>query len=69
VVGDELALRDCGLYPVRDLMGFCFWVMSFLGTTIVWRNQQYRLKEEGRMVRLATAETSDARPVAVDNLA
>jgi ceramide glucosyltransferase len=55
VVGDRLALRDCWLYPLRDLMGFGFWAASFLGTTIVWRDQQYRLEEEGRMVRLAPA--------------
>jgi ceramide glucosyltransferase len=69
VVGDDLALRDCWLYPVRDLMGFCFWIASFLGTTIVWRNQRYRLEKEGRMVLLANPSASDSRTVAVDSLA
>lgn len=58
VVGDRRALRDCWLYPLRDLMGFGFWAASFLGTTIVWRDQQYRLEKEGRMVRLAPAAPS-----------
>src|SRR5208337_2749684 len=49
VVNDKFALRDCWLYPVRDFMGFCFWVASFLGNTIVWRKQQYHLEKEGRM--------------------
>jgi ceramide glucosyltransferase len=69
VVGDELALRNCWLYPVRDFMGFCFWVASFLGTTIIWRNQKYHLGKEGRMVLLAAVKPSDARAVAVDSLA
>jgi ceramide glucosyltransferase len=69
VVGDDLALRDCWLYPVRDLMGFCFWIASFLGTTIVWRNQRYRLEKEGRMVLLADPSASDTGTVAVDSLA
>ncbi len=69
VVDDDLALRDCWLYPVRDLMGFCFWIASFLGSTIVWRSQQYHLEKEGRMAPLAAAKTSEARAVAVDSLA
>ncbi len=68
VVGDGFALRDCWLYPVRDFMGFCFWVASFLGTTIVWRNQQYQMEKEGHMSLIA-ASPSDARTVAVDSLA
>jgi ceramide glucosyltransferase len=68
VVGDELALRNCWLYPVRDFMGFFVWIASFLGRTITWRNQQYQLEEEGRMVPLAATSPSDARAVAVDSL-
>jgi ceramide glucosyltransferase len=69
VVGDKLSLRNCWLYPIRDLIGFCFWVASFFGTTIVWRNQRYRLENDGRMVLLTTPSESDARTVAVDSLA
>ncbi len=69
VVDDDLALRDCWLYPVRDLMGFGFWIASFLGSTIVWRNRRYRLEKEGRMVLLGAASASHARTVAVDSLA
>ncbi len=50
VVGDEHALRLCWLYPVRDLMGFGFWVGSFFGNVITWRGQQYRLELDGLMV-------------------
>jgi len=49
VVRDDHALRLCWLYPVRDLMGFAFWVSSFVGNTITWRGHHYRLKLDGLM--------------------
>ena len=50
VVRDPYALCFCWLYPLRDLMGFGFWVCSFFGNKITWRGQQYRLELEGVMV-------------------
>jgi ceramide glucosyltransferase len=51
VVGDRNSLRECWLYPLRDLLGFGFWVWSMLGgRTIVWRGQRYRLLPRGEMV-------------------
>jgi ceramide glucosyltransferase len=50
VIRDPQALRSCWLYPLRDLLGFLLWVWSFLGTTIVWRGERYRLGREGRMM-------------------
>jgi ceramide glucosyltransferase len=50
VVRDPHALRSCWLYPLRDLLGFLLWVWSYLGTTIVWRGERYRLGREGRMM-------------------
>jgi len=50
IVGDLHALRLCWLYPLRDLMGFGFWLASFVGSTIVWRGQRYRLELDGLMV-------------------
>jgi ceramide glucosyltransferase len=50
VVSDPQAVRFCWLYPLRDLMGFGFWVCSFFGNVITWRGQQYRLEFDGLMV-------------------
>jgi ceramide glucosyltransferase len=69
VVGDRRSLMQCWLYPVRDLMGFCFWAASFIGTTIVWRGERYRLKAEGRMVRIPEHAPTASPAVAVDDLA
>jgi ceramide glucosyltransferase len=37
------------LYPVRDLMGFCFWAASYLGRKILWRGHVYELMPGGKM--------------------
>jgi ceramide glucosyltransferase len=50
VVGDPYALRLCWLYPLRDLMGFVFWVCSFFGNAITWRGKRYLLEFDGFMV-------------------
>ncbi len=52
VVRDRLALRDCWLYPIRDLMGFFFWIASYMGATVVWRQRCYRLLPGGGMLYL-----------------
>jgi ceramide glucosyltransferase len=52
VVGDRRSLRDCWLYPVRDLMGFFFWCGSYFGDTIDWRGERYRLLAKGKMVKV-----------------
>jgi len=57
IVGDPHALRLCWLYPLRDLMGFGFWLCSFLGSTIVWRGHRYRLELDGLMVPVEASMT------------
>jgi len=71
VVRDPFAARYAWTYPIRDFMGFCFWCASFLGTTIVWRKERYRLLYGGKMIRISGPATAEAgsRTVAVDNLA
>jgi ceramide glucosyltransferase len=72
-VGDRNSLRYCWLFPLRDLMGFGFWVASFVGNTVVWREQTYQLEAGGRMAPVypegVLIEEPASAPVAVDNLA
>ena len=60
VVCDRRALNSAWLYPLRDLMGFVFWCASYLGRTIVWRGDRYRLEGCGRMVLVLPATASTA---------
>jgi ceramide glucosyltransferase len=50
---DPRARENCWLYPVRDFMGFGFWLSSYLDDTIQWRGEQYRFQPGGKMVRIA----------------
>jgi ceramide glucosyltransferase len=70
VVRDPYSLRDCWLYPLRDLLGFFLWCASFTGRTVVWRGTHYRLESGGKMVRVGTAEPEKpSGSITVDNLA
>ncbi len=75
-VGDSNSLRYFWLFPLRDLMGFCFWLASFVGSTVLWRNQTYELLHGGLMVPVyptsevrVEVETEASTSVAVDHLA
>jgi ceramide glucosyltransferase len=37
------------LYPLRDLMGFCFWAASYLGRRVLWRGRVFELLPGGKM--------------------
>lgn len=51
MVRDWRALAYCWLYPLRDLMGFGFWLASYAGDSVDWRGERYRLIPGGRMIR------------------
>jgi ceramide glucosyltransferase len=64
VVHDKAALRKAWLYPVRDLMGFCFWVGSYVGSCrLRYRGDPYELLPQGKLRKLAEEprETAPAR--------
>jgi ceramide glucosyltransferase len=64
VVRDGAALRRSWLYPVRDLMGFYFWVGSYLGSSrLRYRGYPYELLPQGRLRRIIeeARETAMAR--------
>ncbi|HEX5235836.1 MAG TPA: glycosyltransferase [Silvibacterium sp.] len=50
VVEERHLLRTALLYPLRDLLGFCYWAASYGSREIVWRNQVYRLDTGGLML-------------------
>jgi ceramide glucosyltransferase len=51
-VHDPHSLSCCWLYPVRDLMGFGFWLASYLSDKILWRGERYRLEAGGTMAKI-----------------
>ena len=49
VVQDRSWLGLLLLYPVSDLMGFCFWAASYSSSRILWRGHVFQLLPGGRM--------------------
>jgi ceramide glucosyltransferase len=49
VVEERPLWRSVLLYPVRDLMGFGFWLASYGSRRILWRGEQYVLERGGSM--------------------
>jgi len=45
VLRDDQVLRDLWLLPLRDLFGLLFWAWSFAGDTVIWRGEEFRLKD------------------------
>jgi hypothetical protein len=53
VVRDRYAVRKAWLYPLRDFMGFFFWVRSYFGSRkLRYRGDPYELLTEGRLRKL-----------------
>jgi ceramide glucosyltransferase len=49
VVGDRSWFGLLILYPVRDLMGFFFWLASYFSSNILWRGRVFQLLPGGKM--------------------
>jgi ceramide glucosyltransferase len=49
VVQEPRWLRCSLLYPLRDLLGFCYWVASYVSNQVRWRGEVYNLLEDGFM--------------------
>jgi ceramide glucosyltransferase len=63
VVEERHLLRTSMLYPLRDLLGFCYWAASYGSREIVWRNQIYRLAEGGLMLPRDGTQREGEQPV------
>ena len=48
-VADPQSWRNGFLYPLRDLLGFCYWAASYLSNQVMWRGEVYDLLEDGYM--------------------
>ncbi len=49
VVRDQSWFNLLVLYPIRDIMGFFFWLASYTSSRIHWRGRKFQLLPGGRM--------------------
>jgi len=52
VARDPRAVALCGLYPLRDLLGFLTWMLSYTSRDFYWRGETYRFGKGGRIAPL-----------------
>jgi ceramide glucosyltransferase len=50
VFNDPVTKQNFWLIPLRDLMHFAIWCYGFFGKEIIWRGQQLRLTQGGKLV-------------------
>jgi ceramide glucosyltransferase len=48
-VHDSLLPRWLWLIPLRDMLAFCTWALSFLGSQVAWRGYRFRLMNGGKL--------------------
>ena len=49
-IGDREGLRGLWLLPLRDIAGLASWALAFVQPVVVWRDAQFVLGRDGRMV-------------------
>ncbi len=61
VVAEPRSVRSALLYPLRDLLGFCYWVASYVSNQVRWRGEVYNLLQDGFMRNDSQARRARAR--------
>jgi ceramide glucosyltransferase len=49
VVAEPRWMRNALLYPLRDLLGYCYWIASYVSNQVKWRGEVYNLLQDGFM--------------------
>jgi ceramide glucosyltransferase len=63
VVDEPSLTRSALLYPLRDLLGFCYWAASYASNRVRWRGQVYNLLQDGFMRNEADPEEREPEAV------
>jgi ceramide glucosyltransferase len=53
VLHDRQLARNFVLLPLRDFLAFAVWVVSFVGHTVSWRGDSFRLRD-GKLARIGS---------------
>jgi ceramide glucosyltransferase len=50
---DRILKKHFYLVPLRDVLSFIIWAVSWFGRTVEWRGRRFAVKRDGRMVQVA----------------
>ena len=51
-LGDRILMRNFWLVPVRDLLSFLIWCLSWVGKRVEWRGRLYEVGRDGTMIQV-----------------
>lgn len=57
-----LSFGEALLVPLKDLLVSCVWALCFLGDTVRWSGHEFRVSEDGQMVRVSPPVVRQAKP-------
>ena len=49
-LGDKILKKHFWLVPMRDLMSFLIWCLSWVGRTVEWRGRLFEVARDGKMI-------------------
>ena len=58
-LGDRILKKYFWLVPVRDLLSFLVWCLSWVGKRVEWRGQVFEVQRDGKMIQVGAPETVD----------
>jgi ceramide glucosyltransferase len=64
LLGETDARRHLVLVPFKDLVASAMWAAAFLGSTVEWSDQLFRVERDGRMVALRPTVPTPAEETA-----
>ncbi len=56
-LGDKILKKYFWLVPVRDLLSFVIWCLSWVGRRVEWRGQFFEVERDGKMILVGGTET------------
>ena len=56
-LGDGILKKYFWLVPVRDLLSFVIWCLSWVGKRVEWRGQRFEVQRDGKMIQVGAPET------------
>jgi len=62
LLGDKILKRHFYLLPVRDVLSFVVWCVSWFGRKVEWRGRVFEVRRDGKM-RMVGGEAIDGRQI------
>jgi ceramide glucosyltransferase len=54
-LGDRILMKYFWLVPVRDLLSFLIWCMSWVGKRVEWRGRLFEVQRDGKMIQVGAS--------------